>query len=304
MKQHLDQYYTKTSIIHRCVDIIHQSIDLDNYIYVDSSCGNNYFAHCLGIPHYSIDLQLPKHVFINKTTNLVLQQDFLSWKGKQISGGSKLIMGFNPPYGERNNLTKQFIHKMTLFSPDYLALILLKPSSRNTWKIGGYTPMHVLDLPANSFYVSQDIPSQFILFRRNNFPISYPMITKTKPVKYNGNLDLCISRTYTTKIRKWCSIAVRYCGVNAGNHYYIYHHNQLYFINFQKELSIVSLNTPKHKLYNSMVFTIINFTHNYTLLSLIKIVQKLFRHSQNCIDKSVLRYNYNTRDVICCMNKL
>jgi predicted RNA methylase len=287
----LDQYYTKRNVIDSCVSIINKYCDLSGLTLIDTSCGNNYFAFKLNIPHYSYDICLPETVFQSNKTIKITNGNFL---GCQLPNGiGNTIMGFNPPYGLRNQMTKQFLTKIFKYKPKYIALILLKPINNN-WVIPGYNVLYKQDLPSDSFISDKEIPTEFIIWEYcTNEPIS-TFLPRAKIQKFKGDL-VSISRTTRYNVRHWCSIAVRYCGVNAGYHYYIFHHNNVYFHDYSKGIHKL-VDSPIHKLSN--VFTIVNFKKNYTLDSLERIVLFCFKESGKYINKKAIRYNFNTGDVV------
>ena len=125
-----DQYYTNPDIIETCVEIIHQHIDQRNLWLLDTSCGNNYFAHEMGLPHISIDIE-PNNCFVSKKTKQIITGDFLTHDIELPD--KEFIVGFNPPFGLRNQLAKQFLRKMFHLKPKYLALILLTPTNKKGW---------------------------------------------------------------------------------------------------------------------------------------------------------------------------
>jgi hypothetical protein len=303
-KSLLDQYYTKKSIVDFCIRKIRKYCDLENTILIDSSCGDNYFAYKLDIPHYSYDICLPISLFQSIKTKQIISSDFLKSELPQINPEFKSIIGFNVPYGLRNQLSKQFLLKIYNYSPDYITLILLKPITNN-WIIPGYTILFQKDLPRFSFEIEKNIPTEFIIWKRNKDEnkIELPtFLPRAKIIKHDSSLAK-VSRSKKDTVRPWCSIAVRFCGVNAGNHYYIFHHNKIYFHDYTLENKLIKIvDQPLHVLPN--VFTIINFKKNLSLESLNKIVLFCFKQSSKYINKNALRYNFNTSDVARIFNDL
>ena len=294
----LDQYYTKREVIDDCVEKINECCDLSNHVLIDTSCGNNYFGYKLNIPHYSYDICLPRNTFRSNKTKQLSNVNFLDCDLPNIESG-KTIMGFNPPYGLRNRLAKDFITKIFHYKPGYIALILLKPIN-NDWVIPGYNIIYKCDLPVDSFISDKNIPTEFIIWKwETDKPIT-SFLPRAKTLKYRGN-KATITRSTRYNVRHWCSIAVRYCGVNAGSHYYIFHHNTVYFHDYSKGVH-KKIDAPLHKLSN--VFTIINFKKNYTLETLEKIVLFYFNESKRYINKNAIRYNFNTGDVVKIFNEL
>jgi hypothetical protein len=293
----LDQYYTKHRVIDSCISIIKQHCDLSDCTLIDTSCGNNYFGFKLNIPHYSYDICLPENIFQSNKTIRIAREDFLSCQLPVIT--DKSIMGFNPPYGLRNQLTKQFLTKIFEYKPTYIVLVLLKPINNN-WSIPGYKVLFKQDLSPDSFISDKQIPTEFIIWEYHTDETIISFLPRAKIQKYTGTL-VNISRTTRYNVRHWCSIAVRYCGVNAGYHYYIFHHNKVYFHDYLKGIHRL-VDSPLHKLTN--VFTIINFNKNYNLESLNKIVLFCFKESKKYINKKALRYNFNTGDVVKIFNQL
>ena len=127
----LDQYYTPPELIKQCVKEIKQCCKPE-YV-IDTSCGNNLFVKEMGLPYKSYDIDPPQEYFgeIHKTN--LLKQNF-----QEIVLKKNTLMGFNPPFGWRSQKAKQFVLKMLLLKPKYIALILLEPSTTNSWKFINY----------------------------------------------------------------------------------------------------------------------------------------------------------------------
>lgn len=293
----LDQYYTKKEVIKFCVNKIKRTINLTGMTLIDTSCGNNYFGATLDIPHYSFDICLPEIIFQTDKTRRITTCDFLSDDTILPKVSGKTIMGFNPPYGLRNELTKKFLLKMYNWSPDYIVVVLLK-SSTSKWEIPNYSRLLAIDLPVNSFEINKKIPTEFLIFRKRIVTIN-DFLPRAKIQKYD-NSYASIKRSENIKPGE-CSIAVRYCGANAGAHYYIFHHNNIYFWDYNKFL-ISRLDKPKHSIPN--VFTVINFKQNMSLGDLERIVKLIKRESKWYINKNAIRYNFNTGSVIKIFKKI
>lgn len=286
----IDQYYTRNHIVDICVDKIYENCDLSNCTLIDTSCGNNYFGYKLGIEHYVFDISLPKNIHRSDKTKQISNENFLN---SNLPKFDKTIMGFNPPYGLRNMITKKFLTKIFNYKPTYIALILLKPTSTQ-WNIPGYKILFKQDLPVNSFVIQKNIPTEFIIWEfKTHEPIT-SFLPRAKIQKFKHDIAT-ISRSKTYNVRHWCSIAIRYCGVNAGAHYYIFHHNNIYFHDYNKNIH-QKVDKTKHKIPN--VFTVVNFNRNLTKESLEKIVLFCFGKSSQYINTKALRYNFNTSDVV------
>ncbi len=299
-KNLLDCYYTKPEIIDKCVEYIYQYCDISNHLLIDTSCGTNYFAYKMNMPSISVDVN-PNIKFKTKQ-NKILEYNFLKIK---LKCNKPLIMGFNPPFGLRNELSKKFLKKIYLYKPEYITIILLNSTSIK-WNFPNYQTLYTWDIPNDSFYNEKtiyNIPCKFYILKRKELFIEqedYDFLPRAIRYKSKNN-NYSIKRSLTILPNNWCSIAVRYCGVNAGKHYYIYHHNQIYFYDYNKSI-FEKIHTIKHKILN--VFTVINFSKNISFKSLENIVDYLYNESTNYINYKGIRYNFNTSDVKRIMDSL
>lgn len=285
-----DQYYTNNKIIEQCVNDIKEKIETNNLWLLDCSCGNNYFAYLMNLPHISIDIE-PINCYRNNKTIDIITNDFLT---TDINLPEKeFIMGFNPPFGLRNQMTIKFLNKLYKYKPNYLAIILL--SSKN-WNFKGYNKLIEKILPHNSFVWNnkpKNVPCTFFLLERNNDLIGEPtFLLKNKHYKLETK-ECVVKRSKTDKPSEY-SIAVRYVGAYAGYQYYIFFKGKVYYIDYKKNINIL-IDKPKHIIQD--VFTLIHFSKKRELIDLYKIVEKIFMSSHKYLDKIAIRTNFNTNDV-------
>lgn len=111
-KINLDKYYTNTDLAKYCIDKTKEIIGEDNISeYLEPSAGNGVFS--LQIPNcIAYDIE-PDHESIIKQNYLELSIPYK--KGRLIIG--------NPPFGERNNLSRSFYNKSVELG-DYISFIL------------------------------------------------------------------------------------------------------------------------------------------------------------------------------------
>ncbi len=290
-----DQFYTSEHVVKQCVQDIKQHVNTQNLWLLDSSCGNNYFAHLMGLPHISIDIE-PKDCYRSNKTIDLIQGDFLQQNIKLPN--KEFIMGFNPPFGLRNALAKQFIKKLYKYNPKYLALILL---NNKNWNFPGYKTIIAKQLPKDCFVLNdkpKDVPCTFFLLEREqdnneNDDKKTPKFL-LKDEHYKLKTDKCVVKRGKTDAPSNYSIAVRYVGAYAGNQYYIFYEGHTFYIDYMKQESL-HLNETKHKISN--VFTLIHFKNKTDLTELYRIVHEIYMKSHEYIDKTAIRANFNTNNV-------
>lgn len=90
-----DKFYTKSNVAEHCIDVLLQFVDKDE-CFIEPSSGNGSFSNLLPNNHIALDIE-PENEKITKL-------DFFDF----IVPTDSIVVG-NPPFGERNALTKQFI---------------------------------------------------------------------------------------------------------------------------------------------------------------------------------------------------
>ena len=201
----IDKYYTKSSVVKQCINLIKKYINISNNdLIIEPSAGNGSFIENIKkiSPNYKFyDLE-PEHDEIEK-------QDFLKFDCKEIKQKYKNIhiIG-NPPFGRQASLAIKFIKKCCLFS-NSISFILPKSFKKDSMKKffdKNYHLIHEMDLPDNSFLVNideHDVPCVFQIWQykeevRNEIEKKIPL--NFKFVKKEDNPDISFRRV----------------GVNAG----------------------------------------------------------------------------------------
>lgn len=109
----LDKFYTPIDIAQKCVDLMLETIKdkINATEYLEPSAGSGNFSNL--IPNtIAYDIQ--------PDNDQIIKADFLKLPIKYMKG--RVIFG-NPPFGNRNNLTRSFFKKSTLIS-DVIAFVL------------------------------------------------------------------------------------------------------------------------------------------------------------------------------------
>jgi len=152
-----DKFYTKEYISIECIKLL----NLNAYDYViEPSAGGGSFSN--NIQHdnlIAIDLY--------PESEDIIKEDWFEFN-RNIKG-QLLIVG-NPPFGERNNLSKKFIKKAISLNPKTIAFIL--PDVFNKYTLQSIFPKEyrlkeVKKLPKNSFILNEieyDIPCSFFIW--------------------------------------------------------------------------------------------------------------------------------------------
>lgn len=285
-----DQYYTAPEIVDQCVRDIKKNIKMHDLWLLDSSCGNNYFAQEMGLPHISIDID-PVDCKTNSKTMDMIHGNFLTTDIQLPE--KEFIMGFNPPFGLRNDLAKKFIRKLYKYKPKYLALILL---NNKNWNFHGYYTIIQKKLPKNCFVFNdkaKHVPCTFFLLERVQ-PIDNTPTFLPKNKHYRLKTKQCTVKRGKNDTPSDYSIGVRFVGAYAGSQYYVFYKDNIFYIDYIKEQSIM-VNEPKHKISN--VFTLIHFHHHTHVHEMYSIIHDIYMKSHEYIDTTAIRPNFNTNDV-------
>jgi hypothetical protein len=156
----LDKFYTKPDVAKTCVDFMLSFLDsVDSYI--EPSAGNGAFS--LLIDCLALDI-VPEN-------DSIIQQDFLSFNTDR-----KNICFFgNPPFGERNSLTKAFIKKALSFSETrFIAFVLPAAYKKRTMQSvfpKNWSMIGEMKLPFNSFMLDGEqyhVPCIFQVWEKDS----------------------------------------------------------------------------------------------------------------------------------------
>lgn len=135
-KIELDKYYTDTELAKYCIDKTKEIIGEENITeYLEPSAGNGSFS--LQIPNCLAYDIAPEHESIIKQNYLELYTPYK--KGRLIIG--------NPPFGERNNLSRYFYNKSVELG-DYISFILPVSQFNNVDSLYKFDLIHSEVLPA------------------------------------------------------------------------------------------------------------------------------------------------------------
>lgn len=135
-KIELDKYYTDVNLARYCIEKTKEIIGEDNITeYLEPSAGNGSFS--LQIPNCLAYDIAPEHESIIKQNYLELYTPYK--KGRLIIG--------NPPFGERNNLSRYFYNKSVELG-DYISFILPVSQFNNVDSLYKFDLIHSEVLPA------------------------------------------------------------------------------------------------------------------------------------------------------------
>lgn len=287
---HLDKYYTPLELVKQCVKEIKQVCHIE-YV-IDTSCGNNLFVKEMNLPYESYDIDPPKEYYGKISKTNFLKQIF----EKEIPENT--LIGFNPPFGWRSSIAKQFVLKMLLLKPKYIALILLEPTTTNKWQFTNYKTIFEKDIFCH-------VPCKFFVLEFENTNFSIQPLLPRKSTKYHiKTKNLIVTREKQVKNEN--CIFVRFTGVNAGLEYYVKYNTYIFHIIFEnfktKNYKIVLKNCFNHKV-ESTTFTKIYYPFkNFKTMK--QIVLYLHEKAPYVMNLKAFRYNFTTYDVSLLMDKL
>ena len=201
----IDKYYTKTTVVDQCIDIIKDKLNISkDDLIIEPSAGNGAFINkikTLSNNYKFYDIE-PENAEIVKQDFLLL--DYNQFKNKY----PKIHVIGNPPFGRQASLAIKFIKNCCDFATT-ISFILpksFKKSSMQKHFTNNYHLIHEIDLIDNSFLVNNidtDVPCVFQIWEykvqqrnlvENIEPVNF------KFVKQNENPDISFRRV----------------GVNAG----------------------------------------------------------------------------------------
>ena len=110
-----DKYYTSDEVVNKCWEILKETIDFNEVTeIIESSAGNGAWLDKIketDIDYKAYDI-LPEHKEIEQADFLELEMDYKPGR----------LIGFNPPFGRSNNLSRKFYNKAVGVA-DYIAFI-------------------------------------------------------------------------------------------------------------------------------------------------------------------------------------
>ena len=158
-KIHLDKYYTSQELADYCTQKAIEIIGRENITeLIESSAGNGVFLN-------SFEKLLPEVPYkaydIEPEDDRIVKQDYLSLEMEYKKGR---VVGFNFPYGVKNNLSKAFANKSFAIA-EYVATILPISQLNNTQSIYKYDLIHSEDLKPKS-YSNINVHCCFNIYRK------------------------------------------------------------------------------------------------------------------------------------------
>lgn len=121
--------------------------------YLEPSAGTGVFLNYLDLPYLAYDID-PKDNRVTKQDYLELDLDYK--KGRCVIG--------NPPYGDRNNLSRAF-YKKSINLADYIAFILPISQLNNTNSLYEFDLVHSEDL-GTQLFTDRDIHCSLNIYKR------------------------------------------------------------------------------------------------------------------------------------------
>lgn len=160
-KQVNDKFYTKPEIAKMCTELL----KLDDYdCVIEPSAGNGSFSNQI------IHSNLISFDIEPENSNIV-KQDWLQYSKYYKD---RLLVCGNPPFGERNSLSKAFIKKSIEINAQTIAFILPNVYNKHTLQSifpNNYRLKYVKELPKNSFILNNKeyhVPCSFYIWDKSN----------------------------------------------------------------------------------------------------------------------------------------
>lgn len=158
-KSELDQFYTRPEIAKLCFDrLLKYTQDID--FFVEPSAGNGAFSSLISCMAYDVE---PKHDEIEKK----------NWFEIELSQKNICVFG-NPPFGERNNLSKAFItHALAMPGVRIIGFVLPEVFCKYTYQKIFPINWGLIDeliLPQNAFLLNDkeySVPCVFQIWQKN-----------------------------------------------------------------------------------------------------------------------------------------
>ena len=151
MKLFLDKYFTPIELANYCWDLIDEVIGLKNIdIIIDSSVGGGAFCNYKKRkPDILVDIEPDKEEYNGIK---VIKADFTKWVRESNVNWLKknVLVGFNPPYGERNHLLQKFF-KSCVGLAKWITYIMPINQLNNSYTFKDYKLIKSVDLGINEY---------------------------------------------------------------------------------------------------------------------------------------------------------
>lgn len=173
----LDQWFTKKSHLDHYAKVIHRFAE--GKLFVDSSCGTGelgLFLSNLGVEVVMFDVDGTN---LAPSVTAAIQAGTLTFEAKswfdvtaKDLGNKEFVMGFNPPFGHKGKISKQFAEHALALGASMICWI-----SPNIMGVGGhqwvppdFIEKHREDVPKNAFTKDQKSVSantNFVIFEKD-----------------------------------------------------------------------------------------------------------------------------------------
>lgn len=152
-----DKYYTSLEVVEKCWGILKETIDFNEITeIIESSAGSGVWVDKIketGIEAYYYDIE-PEHKDIQKQDFLELDLDYKPGR----------LIGFNPPFGRSNNLSRKFYNK-AVGTADYIAFIQPISQLDNTNSMYYFDLVKSVDL-GKTFFTDRYLHCCFNIYKR------------------------------------------------------------------------------------------------------------------------------------------
>ena len=163
-KNDLDKFYTRPEVAKECLSLLFSTINIEDYSVIEPSAGSGAFSNQINGCHaYDI---LPEG-------SNITEQDFLSLDFNDFHK-NVCVVG-NPPFGERNSLTKSFIkHACSFDRTKIIAFILPACYKKLTMQkvfTSDWSLIKQVDLPEDSFTLQNEayhVPCVFQIWEKHS----------------------------------------------------------------------------------------------------------------------------------------
>ena len=157
MKIDNDKYYTSDEVVERCWEILKETINMNEVSeIIESSAGAGAWMEKIKesrIEYKAYDI-LPEHPEVEEADFLELDLDYKRHR----------LIGFNPPFGRSNNLSRKFYNKAVGVA-DYIAFIQPISQLNNTNSMYHFDLIKSVDL-GKTLYTDRMLHTCFNVYRR------------------------------------------------------------------------------------------------------------------------------------------
>jgi len=172
----LDQIFTSSAFQEECCDIVMKLCGSDFDAFVDSSCGDGYMGFLMLANDKKVQLVDIDDTNLGFEASVTCAFDKDDWMTTDLRVSERACVGFNPPFGHKGKVAREFILRSLDVAPNVNVLAWIVPnlSTQSTaWRPRGFAEVHTAPVPPGVFTrsdgtVARGVRAGFVVWKRDH----------------------------------------------------------------------------------------------------------------------------------------